>query len=306
MTDFPEDLLSDFLQTLQMRAAVFANPTLCGNWQVNSMHQPGPSFHLVAHGGGWLHLATGAPAVPIHSGDLLVFPRGAWHMLAAGSELGDGESGAETANAEGTTGLVCGNLTFVAQSQNPILDALPDVLVLSTSEGAGAADVGPLARLLAVEAMQDSQGRRAVLDRLAEILFINVLRHVIREPAKVTGVLAALADARIGRALAAFHRAPGKQWQLDELAALAGMSRSSFASHFQRLVKMSPMQYLAHWRMLCAEIQLTTTRRSVAQIADTLGYETEAAFRHAYKRHRGVAPGAARRAGKNAHSEKIA
>ena len=305
MDDLPEDILSDYLQTLQMRAAVFADPTVCGNWQVSSIHMPGPSFHLIARGNGWLHLNNGAPPAPLQSGDLLVFPRGAWHMLAAGPEITGSDSRSKNERGEGLTKLICGSLNFATQSRNPVLDALPEVLVLSTRDGAGASTLGPLVQLLGAEAARNAPGRRAVLDRLAEVLFINLVRHVMREQTGARGMLAALADPRIGRALAAFHHEPGRKWQLDEISSLVGMSRSSFSSHFQSVMNLSPMQYLAQWRMSCAEVRLNTTRQSVAQIAGALGYETEAAFRRAFKRHRGVAPGAIRHAEKIAHSARI-
>lgn len=303
VSDLPEDPLSDYLHALQMRASIYASPIVCGDWRVNAMHHaPGASFHLVSHGAGWLHLKNGHKPQSVRAGDLLVFPRRAWHMLTAGPELTGTDTWSEVDSEHDVTGFVCGTLMFATQSPNPMLDALPDVLILSTTETSGANALEPLVRVMAVEAAHTSPGRQAVLDRLAEVLFVHMMRHVMESRTEATGLLAAMRDARIGRALAAFHRAPHERWQLDELAALAGMSRASFTSHFQRLVQVSPMQYLAHWRMLLAEVRLKTTRQSVAQIAEALGYETEAAFRKAFKRHRGIGPGALRRSAASAPS----
>lgn len=298
MTAKPSDPLSDYLQALQLRASIYASPEVCGRWRVNTMDKhPGPSFHLVAYGQGWLHLDNGAPALPIREGDLLVFPRGAWHVLSAEPVLESRESYTDSGPPHSGAGLVCGQLMFAARARNPVLDALPEVLVLPTRGEGGAALLGPLTALLSAEASKALPGHRVVLDRLAEVLFVAVLRHAAGTGLVREGILHALADARLGTALATFHRSPGLRWRMKEMASAAGMSRSAFAERFQKIVGTAPMQYVAQWRMLAAEIRLRTSTESVAQVAESLGYRTEAAFRRAFKRHRGIGPGAVRREG---------
>jgi len=122
-----------------------------------------------------------------------------------------------------------------------------------------------------------------------------VLRHHMANVPELTGFLAALKDERIARALAALHRSPGKDWRVDSLAHEAGMSRTVFAERFAALLGRTPMQYLAAWRMHLAEEMLKLRRASVAQVAERLGYQTETAFRRAFKRVRGIGPGDVRR-----------
>ncbi len=294
----PSDPLSDYLQTLQLRASIYASPEVCGRWRVNPMDaHPGPGFHLVAYGQGWLHLKNDSPPLRFREGDLLVFPRGAWHVLSAEPQIESHDSYSASGPPRSGAGLVCGQLTFAAHTQNPVLDALPDVLVLPTRDEANAALLGPLTSLLAAEASQMLPGHGVILDRLAEVLFVAVLRHAVQAGLIHGGILGALTDSRLGRALASFHRSPGLQWRLNQLAAAAGVSRSVFSEQFQQAVGMAPMQYVAHWRMLIAAIRLRTSSESVAQVAAALGYQSEAAFRRAFKRHHGVGPGAVRRDG---------
>jgi AraC-like DNA-binding protein len=134
-----------------------------------------------------------------------------------------------------------------------------------------------------------------VLNRLAEVMFVLVLRHHMQRAPELKGFLAALKDERIARALAALHRAPGEDWRVDTLAREAGMSRTVFAERFAGLLGQTPMQYLASWRMHLADEMLRERRSSVAQIAERLGYQTETAFRRAFKRVRGIGPGDVRR-----------
>lgn len=292
------DPLSAYLHALHLRASIYASPEVCGRWRVDPMERhPGPSFHLVAYGHGWLHLANGEPPQPIREGDLLVFPRGAWHVLSAQPVLRKTGSHSGAGPAGSGAGLVCGQLMFATRSENPVLDALPEVMVLRTSGGEAAELLGPLTQMLSREAMRSLPGHGFVLDRLAEVLFVALLRHALDAGLIREGILGALTDPVLGRALAAFHGAPGEPWRLDTLAAAARSSRSAFTERFRKIVGMAPMRYVAHWRMLAAEIRLRSSRASVAQVAEALGYQTEAAFRRAFKRHHGAGPGSVRRDG---------
>jgi AraC-like DNA-binding protein len=137
-------------------------------------------------------------------------------------------------------------------------------------------------------------GRKSVLNRLAEVMFVMVLRHYMQQAPELEGFLAAEGRAR-SRALAALHRTPGEGWRVDSLAREAGMSRTVFAERFVALLGRTPMQYLARWRMHLADEMLRRRRSSVAQIAEQLGYRTETAFRRAFRRVRGAGPGEVRR-----------
>jgi len=145
-----------------------------------------------------------------------------------------------------------------------------------------------------VEYEAGAAGRQGVLDRLAEAMFVLVLRHHMTRAPEVTGFLAALKDERVARALASLHRKPGEAWRVNTLAREAGMSRTVFAERFALLLGRTPMQYLAAWRMHLAD-EMLKSRSSVAQVADRLGYQTETAFRRAFKRVRGVGAGDVRR-----------
>ena len=112
---------------------------------------------------------------------------------------------------------------------------------------------------------------------------------------QLKGFLGALKDERVARALAALHRRPGAGWRVHTLAREAGMSRTLFAERFAALLGRTPMQYLAAWRMHLADEMLTAGRASVAQVAERFGYQTETAFRRAFKRVRGIGPGEVRR-----------
>jgi AraC family transcriptional activator of mtrCDE len=167
--------------------------------------------------------------------------------------------------------------------------------VVRSEDRSTSAELLALARLMLVEYEAGAAGRQAVLDRLAEAMFVLVLRHYMSRTPRLKGILGALKDERVARALSALHRRPGEGWRVDTLAREAGMSRAVFAERFAALLGRTPMQYVAAWRMHLADEMLRVDRASVAQVAERLGYRTESAFRRAFKRVRGVGPGNVRR-----------
>lgn len=287
------DVVSGVLGTLGLRAEVYANPTMCGLWQINTTGRHRASFHLVSRGNCWLHMRGGEPQ-PLHGGDLVVFPNDAWHVLSATPRLeGDG-----TFMIPGTPGpatsLVCGRFDFIYGFDNPILDILPDCIIVPAEMGGSR--LGTLVDLLNEEAALDQLGRQIVLDKLADALFVMALRHHLAQQRPEEGWLAAAADPNVGKALAAMHEEPHRPWQLVDLARKAHLSRAAFAAHFTALLGMPPIAYLTSLRMRLAERMLADPRTSVDAIAEKLGYETPAAFRRAFKRVTGRTPGEARRA----------
>ena len=286
------DLLSALLAHLHLRARVFALPSVCGSWQIDSDDHPGPQFHLISRGGGYL-VIEGEPDRALRAGDLCVFPRGSRHLVRSSPDLRGSGSWERPGFGLPYTSLICGEFEFEQGSPPGLLDALPDAIVIPAEQVDER--FGALLRLLAAEAAQVGSGSSMVLDRLADALFVMVLRHHIGHSENKRGLLAAAADARIGTALDGIHRDLGRSWTVAGLAQLAGMSRTAFSSRFSELMGTSPMAYLTRWRMHEARRLFLEPRNSVARVSERLGYETEAAFRRAYKRVTGNTPGRARR-----------
>ncbi|AGA32705.1 Transcriptional regulator, AraC family [Thioalkalivibrio nitratireducens DSM 14787] len=274
---------------------MWANPRVCGAWRLNTtgLHRAG--FHLVASGRCWLHLADGQPPRALGPGDLVFLPRDTWHVLSPEIELDDYDTRLETEGDGPRTEIICGAVEFDDPAGESLLHAVPPCVLIRASEGHQDLRLQLLARLMATESQAESPGRQTVLDRLSDVLLILVLRHVMAAGQVRAGLLAGLANPQLRRALVCMHRDYRHPWQLDELAARAGLSRSAFARQFLEVVGDTPMNYLAHWCMHQAELLLQDRRRSVAEVAETFGYASEAAFRRAFKRIRGRGPGAVRR-----------
>jgi len=274
------DLIRDLLSAYRLSATVYPEVNRCGTWNLGASGARKCAFHLVARGACWMQLRC-QPPVLLEAGDLALLPRNAWHSLGGSPDAAS---------------ITCGNFEFNDARGNPILEALPDVVIVRAREPAERKRIADLGALLGAEAATRRPGDSVVLEKLVELLLALALRGHLESPEEKRGFLATLADPRVGRALAAIHREPERNWRIGTLAALAGMSRSSFAGAFSVGVGLPPMQYLAEWRMRRAAALLKDRRNSIGAIAARLGYRSEAAFRRAFKRVEGIAPGALRAA----------
>jgi AraC-like DNA-binding protein len=206
--------------------------------------------------------------------------------MAAGempSVVAEGGGGATRAQ------FICGFLGCDLQPFNPALAALPRWLHLRA--GSASDRMRHLVDFALAELRQRSSGGRDVLLRVAELMFIEVVRrHLVSPPGAQSGWLAGLNDPLVARCLALLHGAPERRWTLEALAAEAGASRSVLAERFTQFVGQPPAHYLMQWRMQMATRLLADPAAKVSAVAAAVGYESEAAFSRAFKKCLGVAP----------------
>ncbi len=154
--------------------------------------------------------------------------------------------------------------------------------------------MGRLTMLLASlgeEALADRPGRSLVLDRLLEVMLIEALRtRPAALPGEAQGLLAGLADAKIGKALRLMHADAQRPWTVMALASAIGMSRSAFAARFTQMLGMPPIDYLANWRLTLAKDALAAANKPMTEIAEIAGYQSVSAFSTGFKRATGFSP----------------
>jgi AraC-like DNA-binding protein len=277
-----EKVFASILGTHQIAARITDNVVYCGQWIDREPQMDRGIFHLISSGSCRVEARYLPEPLVLHSGDLIVFPRGAAHTLCQVLRSG--------VEMPADTGMLCGEFTSTGGRRNPLLNALPDWFLVRDDGGS----LRSLGQLLAAESRTSVFGNQVMLNKLSDSLLALAIRsHVVAEPAR-QGLLAALNDPRLSRALAAMHEDPGRDWSLAELAEVAHLSRTAFCEHFAAVLGQAPMQYLTEWRMAEALRLLRDPTQSVARIAERLGYQTEAAFRRAFKRVLGFAPGKVR------------
>lgn len=264
------DRLEALLAYFSVTAKVFHTGTLCG---INDLDADGETgqLHLIREGQVEVKHG-GMTAVQVTRPSLLLYPRPMPHRF-----ITDPERGADFA---------CARLRFGGGAANPIAAALPAFTCLALDELAGAEGV---LQLLFEEAFQHNCGRQAMLDRLFEVVLIQVLRCLMEQGRTGAGMLAGLADPRLRNALVAIHEQPAQDWSLDALAARAGMSRSVFAGAFRDTVGCTPGYYLQRWRVGLVQ-QWLLKGRPLKLIMHDVGYGSEAALSRAFKAHTGQSP----------------
>lgn len=241
-----------------------------------------------------------------HAGDLVLVPGGASHVLSdspgrASTPLAEALAGARfdgigpitLGEGRDRTVVVCGEFRFANEALHPFVASLPSLLHLPAEEGTGYGWVESLLEHLEREARHQRTGHVEVIRRIAEILLIEVFRARADDPE--LGALSALADPQLRRALEAIHAQPEADWRLEQLARIAGQSRTVFAERFRARVGVAPMKYLTGWRMQKARRLLAECDESVGWVAQRVGYGSESAFNRAFREHFGVPPGTWRR-----------
>jgi AraC-like DNA-binding protein len=286
--DDRDRVLETVLGAYRMRVEITADVRYCGTWYDREPATRHGQFHLLTLGECWVSGETLETPVHLREGDLIVFPAGVRHLLSAtpDAHLPD-------AVERGDTAMLCGELEFVTGAGNPIFSALPAHFVVRSNESS--ASFRQLASMLAETSRDRRWGRQLVQNKLADSLFTMAVCEYVRRAERPRGLLAALTDAWLSRALSAVHERPGEDWTIQSMAREAGMSRTAFAELFAATVGMPPIQYLAHWRATEARRLLGDRRFSVARIAEMTGYKSEAAFRRFFKRIEGIGPGKLRR-----------
>jgi AraC family transcriptional activator of mtrCDE len=201
---------------------------------------------------------------------------------------------AARSNTEPQTELVCGRLSFEQAHQNLVLSALPDTIVITTSDGPDAARMRRLIAAIKDEIESARAGVSAIATDLASALFVMVVRvHLERERAG-NGLIGLLAHRQAGRAVVAMLEDLSRPWTLDQLAARANASRASLVRMFQKLAHMPPLEFLSELRLELARRKLATSSLPLGEIAAEIGYQSESAFSRAFRRHFGIPPGEAR------------
>jgi AraC-like DNA-binding protein len=313
------DALSQTLRVVHLVGAIFINARFTAPWCYQSpgaetaapFLEPGAErvviFHLITEGECYVELGD-QPPLFLSAGDVVVFPQGDAHRMcsqpglppAKGARLDEVLARRPRQLSHGGGGaitrLVCGYLACDARLAGILLTGLPPVVRVNVRGSNAGIWLESSVRYALAEARSPRPGGEGVLAKLAEVLFIEVLRLYMSEQGEGrTGWLAGVRDRIVGAALDALHKKPCHAWTLEELARTAGTSRSVLAERFQQRVGVSPMQYLTQWRMLLAANLLRSSNSSLMRIAEEVGYQTDTAFSRAFRREYGAPPAAWRR-----------
>jgi AraC-like DNA-binding protein len=318
------DTLSEVLSAVHLTGSVFFDVTASAPWvaeappaaQIADKVTPGAQhaieYHVVTRGSCWITLLGDGAFEPVRltEGDIAVIPHGDPHVVSSAPGMR-----AETnldihrrpeddnelpfrlrtgGDGPGDTHLICGFFSCDARPFNPLLESLPRFMRFGRDASrASSGLLDQFIRLASAETANKRAGSQGILNRLSELMFVEVIRLHMDQLATGadTGWLAGLRDPLVGRALTLLHARPAHAWTLEELAAEAGTSRSALADRFGQLVGCAPIQYLTQWRMQIAARRLAEPGVKVSTVGFEVGYASEAAFSRAFKKVVGRSPG---------------
>jgi len=306
----PEETLNECFenqQCLNMSGAFYCRSELKAPWGVALPEMPGVMmFHIVLEGGCWV--SSRGEWVWLDKGDSVLIPHGKGHLLKDDKttpakplfdlprtlkqswyeELKHGGDGKKAV-------ILCGVVNFDDPETGLLLDGLPAFIAFSkTADSCGG--VNATAEMMVQEFQSRRIGNTIVMTRLADILVVQGIRSWLDKNPRKHSWMAARQDPKIGKALNYIHHNLAEKLSLAGLAQQVGMSRAGFANRFKMLVKMAPMAYVTMYRMKTGLFRLKNeTGLTVSALVEDLGYESESAFRKAFKRTLGVNVGDIRR-----------
>lgn len=265
-------------------------------------------YHVIVKGRAVLEDPESKTVRELVSGDIVLLPHGAPHVLHDGS----GQTPIRTHESVGSAGwmlsendsqgeqldLLCGRFFVAPPHDRLIRSYLPTNLVARATdshaeEGIGSASnqLAGLVGLMRMESAGDRAGGRAILNALSSALFTLVLRAASQSGKAPEGLLALAGHPRLAPAMAAMFANPARPWKLPELADLCGMSRATFMRQFQDKLGRSALDFVTDLRMSLAANELRKPAISTEAVAETVGYQSVSAFRHVFAERMGMTPG---------------
>lgn len=295
------DVLSQVLTLIRLRGELVYSAQLRAPWSI--AFPKGPAhFYFVASGTAWVQ-ALGAAPVRVCQGDMVLLPHGTGHVvsddpatppLPVGSLIGehfDRDRSVLDYGGEGEPARVVGGLFhFEGGSLAAIMTALPLVVHLQAGDGKTPDWLHALTHFLVKESHEVEPGSSLMISRLIDLLVIRTLRTWAATQSHPNSWIGALGDERIGRVLNAIHAAPYEPWTVERLAAMAAMSRSIFAERFVARIGEAPLQYIKRLKLTMAADMLAGGTLRITQVAERVGYASDAAFSRAFKAQFGYAP----------------
>lgn len=305
------DTLSNILNMLNFNGAFYYATDFHAPWSIQvPAYKQVARFHYVVQGHCWVRMGNDEKPRLLTGGDIVIIPHGQTHVLSDSADAvpvaleaalqqsnydGQGVFSFGDPDTSNTTKLVCGHFEFDEDFNHPLVDSLPSIISCNENAGMEFSWLKDSLQFLSHVARSDQMGAHSIIKRLSEIIFIQSVRYWHQQQSKDEGFIAALQDNHISKSLKQFHEDYACDWTVEKMASASGMSRSLFSERFRTALGMTPMAYVAQWRMQVAKKLLNESALSIDQIAATVGYESFASFSKAFKRITEVNPGEYRR-----------
>ncbi len=263
-----------------------------------------PRFHISLNGCFFVGGSdVSDDAINVRQMEIIMLPQGGQHWIADQTDrelIPSAEAGkaCELNNplfqkGKITNKLICGQVHYDKELAHPIVDSLPSVLHFSNIKSED--PIWMTVSLIDTEMARSEINKTSIIDRLTEVLFLQLLNRYLRENKEISGFFAALRNRRIHKVLALIHQNPEKPWSIEALGEKVGMSRATLSRQFKAAVGVPPMSYLSDWRMMRAHHLLKYSSLSIEHIAGIVGFATARTLNKAFLRYYDYTPSELRR-----------
>lgn len=311
------DVLSSFLSSVHLVSEIYLSVEMSAPWGVAFPEQPERAlFYVLSRGSCYIEVEGEEGPLSLVGGDVVMLPGGSPHtmkdrpdtpttpveqVLAQGAY--DEQSVFRYGGGGANASMIVGRFRFENHGAIPLLSSMPPLIRIRDEVAHLVPGLAATLRLLSAETTSALPGKDILMDRLADVLFVQILRAFValeeqegRSYESRGGLIQALMDPELSKALTLMHKKPEHPWTVAELAQRVGMSRTAFAVRFKAKAGVGPLEHLTQWRVQKACELLREGRKSLDEVAWRVGYESATAFSKAFKRETGVAPGAFRSA----------
>ena len=302
------DTLADVLKSIHLSGSAYFCSDFSSPWGMNIEASQQGLFHVVINGSCYLQLADSDELIRLQQGDIVAFPTGGAHWISD-EEKSERLPGVEvvenilagnnpfisSSTSSFSSTIMCGSFTYDQSIKHPFLNDLPCFIHIEAEQTPELKWLRDLVKVLSNETRTPSPGSSLIVDRLTEVLFIQLMRYYMHNSDKDMGYMNALADAQIGKALNLIHGEQDAILTVERLAAAVALSRTAFSEKFSKMVGMPPKSYLLNWRMQRAKMHLQEQNIPMVAVAENAGYASEASFSKAFKRFFSLTPGQARK-----------
>lgn len=295
-----KDILADILRVGELGSRIVCRPELPAPWGLIFASENKAHFHIIKKGSCFFYPGNQKRPITLHQGDVLFVPKVNNYQLSSSKEV-KGRNYIDEINRVNklikkddnkTTRMICGSYELTSNMSLPFFSLLPSYIYLSNEDINRFPELGQIVQMLTREDSAERLGSDLVVVRIIDILLVQIVRFWLENcKTDSVGWLMATRHAEIGKVLSIIHERPEQKWTIDSLAKEAAISRTKLFNAFTNAVGISPIQYLTNWRIDLSKQLLTTSNLSILEIANSVGYESEASFGRVFKKIEKIPPG---------------
>ncbi len=294
------DVLTDVLSVGDLGSRIICRPELSAPWGLIFTPENKSYFHIIKRGVCYFYHEENRNSLVLHQGDVLFIPKVYNYRIVSSKnvkgryykdEISYAEKKSTKVKGE-TAALICGSYQLSSNMSLPLFSLLPNYIHLTSDDINRFPELNQILQIILREDSLTDLGRDLVISRMLDVLLVQIIRIWLKCcESESASWLSATQQKEISGVLSIIHNRPDERWTIDSLAKEVAISRTKLFNKFTEVVGITPIQYLTNWRIDLSKRLLLTTLSPIIEVANAVGYESEASFGRAFKKFEGLSPG---------------